>query len=102
MSEYSDLESKAVDVSAEFNTSEVAEEYSFGAFLNTKRREASLKIVYELPGDEEKNRFTMRRLKAFIESAPQGQIRFVTVRATVDQHKKYPNEFTSGINWEKK
>jgi hypothetical protein len=98
MVNYQELESKATDVSDEFAAMDM---FNFRDFLKTKRAEQSLKIVRQLSGIEETDRFLMRRFKAFIETAPQGQVRFVTVKATPEQYKKYPNEFTSGINWEK-
>jgi hypothetical protein len=87
-----EIRSKAKDISSEFLEMEV---FDFLDYTRTLSKEPALSITIDW-----KDLGTARRLKAFIEQG-RGQRRFVTIRATEEQHSEAPNEFSSGINWEK-
>jgi len=81
------------DISSEFITMDPVE---FRAFLRKNRKEPALSIAIDWIDIH-----TARKLKAFLESAKDGQERTATIRATEEQHKQEPNVFESGVKWER-
>jgi len=79
------------DVSTEFTSMEATEWNSW-----TKKLDAeALSVTVDYT-----DKVTARRLKAWLESAPERQKREVTIRATKAQKMEAANEFASGIKWE--
>ncbi len=81
------------DISQEFLTMKFED---FLPFLRTQMNEPFLSIAIDWV-----DVMTARRLKAFLESSDRGQERSATIRATEEQKSLAPNEFSSGIKWEK-
>ncbi len=81
------------DISSEFLSMNSVE---FRAFLRENRKEPALSITIDWVDVS-----TARKLKAFLESAKNGQERTATIRATEEQYKQELNVFASGVKWEK-
>lgn len=81
------------DISQEFMNLEI---YDFSDLLRKLRHEPALAITVDWPGIS-----GARRLKAFIESPADGQVRNATIRATRPQYEQEVNVFMSGVKWEK-
>lgn len=86
-------ESVTKDISQDFLNMGV---FDFLDYLRTLKKEPELSIIIDWKGKD-----TARRLKAFLESKPQGQKRSATIRATQEQHDQELNVFASGVKWEK-
>jgi len=86
-------ESIVKDISQEFLDMDV---FGFLDYLRTLKKEPELSITIDW-----KDVGTARRLKAFLESKPQGQKRYATIRATEAQHDLERNVFASAVKWEK-
>jgi hypothetical protein len=88
----SEAEPQATDISQEFLRMDGV---TFRSFLQTESSESALSITIDWV-----DVMTARRLKAFLETAPEGQKRLAKIRATRSQYLQELNVFGSGVTWE--
>lgn len=80
-----------MDVSKEFTQ---MLQQDFHEFVSTLDNEAELQVIADWT-----DKFRARALKAFLESAPDGQRRHAALRATKAQRDEERNVFGSAVVW---